>query len=406
MNAAPEFDVIVAGAGPVGTTMAALLAVQNFSVMLVDARREVAVTPGDWDPRAYALSPASRRILASAGAWERIPEKRIGRIERMRVWDAGGRGVIEFDSREVAAPVLGYIVEQPVLQEALDAVVASDRRIVLRRGAAASGVDWRGDAATLRLSDGTSYRARLVVAADGADSPLRSAAGIDYPVRDYGQEALVCVVRTEAPHGNTARQRFLPDGPLAFLPLAAPDWCGIVWSTTPTRARSLLAMEEEIFLPVLAEAFDHALGRILECGPRRTFPLRGAQAERYGRGRLVLVGDAAHCVHPLAGQGVNLGLLDVAALAEILSGERGRGRDIGGGRALRRYERWRRGEDGAMVLALEGFKHLFGSRNPVIAGLRNAGMTLVDRSGPVKHAIMRRAMGIAGDVPDLVRGAG
>lgn len=406
MRGSLDTEVIVCGAGPVGAATAALLEAAGVSCMLIDGRREVAAVTPDWDPRALALSPASRSILESFGAWSRVPAERTGRFRRMRVWDEAGRGVIGFDSAELCAPVLGYIVEQPVLQAALDKHVAATRGIVLRRGVEAIAIDWFEDRVGLRLDDGTRYAASLLVAADGSDSPLRTLAGIRCPARDYGQHALACVVRTERGHEDTARQRFLRHGPLAFLPLAAPDRCGIVWSTTPAHARTLLDMSDAAFAESLGQAFGHALGEVLEVAPRRSFPLHGAQAEHYCRGRMVLVGDAAHCVHPLAGQGVNLGLLDAAALVQVLAEERGRGRDVGAMRGLRRYERWRRGEDGAMVLLLEGMKRLFENRSGAVAALRNAGLDLVDRSGPAKHALMRRAMGIAGDVPELARAAG
>jgi 2-octaprenylphenol hydroxylase len=254
------------------------------------------------------------------------------------------------------------------------------------------------------MTDGGNIAARLVVAADGNRSPLRAMAGIGFPVRAYGQDAVACLVRTELPHGNVARQRFLRGGPLAFLPLAEPYRCGIVWSTTPEHARALQEMEDSKFCEALASAFENTLGRVLESGPRRTFPLSFAHAERYLRGRLALAGDAAHCVHPLAGQGANLGLLDAAALAELVVDAHRRGRDPGAARVLRTYERWRRGENAAMGFALDALQKLFGPADGALPGLRSLGLDLVDRSGPLKHAIMRRAMGVEGDVPGIARG--
>ncbi len=204
---------------------------------------------------------------------------------------------------------------------------------------------------------------------------------------------------TERPHGDIARQRFLPTGPLAFLPLVEPHLCSIVWSTSPEQARALLASSDEGFRSRLGEAFDGALGRILDSGPRAGFPLARGHAEIYVKPRLALVGDAAHRIHPLAGQGVNLGFLDAAALAEVLKEARQIGEDIGERLVLRRYERWRKGENLAMIMAMDAFKELFGTSLPPVCWARNLGLSLTDAAGPVKRLIMRRAMGLEGDLP-------
>lgn len=397
-------EVIVCGAGPVGSALAGLIAAGGVPCLLVDARPAgQAPRAADRDPRALALTPASRAILESFDLWRRLPPARIGRFERMQVWDEGGRGHIGFDCADLCVPVLGYIVPQPELQQALDERLAAMPGVAVLRGLEPAGIEWHEDRAALRLADGQILTARLVVAADGHKSPLREMAGIGFPGRAYGQDAVACLVRTELPHENVARQRFLRGGPLAFLPLAEPDRCGIVWSTTPERARELQDMDESKFREALASAFEHVRGRVLECGPRKSFPLSAAHAERYVRGRLVLAGDAAHCVHPLAGQGANLGLLDAAALAELVVDAHGHGRDPGAARVLRSYERWRRGENAAMGFALDALQKLFEPADGPWPELRNLGLDLVDRSGPLKHAIMRRAMGVEGDVPRIAR---
>jgi len=405
VNARPDADVIICGAGPVGSVLAGLLAAGDVRCLLLDTRpARSGPAPGDADPRALALTPASRAILDSFDLWRRIPPAGIGRFERMEVWDEGGQGRIAFDCADLCAPVLGYIVRQPELQRALDERLAALPGVAVLRGREPAGLDWHGDRAVLRLTDGGVLAARLIVAADGNKSPLRVMAGIEFPVREYGQDAVACLVRTERPHGNVARQRFLRGGPLAFLPLADPHRCGIVWSTTPEHARVLRDMDEEKFHEALGSAFENILGRVLESGPRKSFPLAAANAERYVRGRLALAGDAAHCVHPLAGQGANLGLLDAAALAELVVDAHAHGRDPGAPRVLRAYERWRRSENALMGFALDALQKLFAPGDGLLPGLRNLGLDLVDRSGALKHALMRRAMGIAGDVPALVRG--
>jgi 2-octaprenylphenol hydroxylase len=401
-KARPDTEVAICGGGPVGSALAGLLSAQGIECILVEARASGA-SSGSADPRALALTPASIAILESIDAWRRLGRESIGEFTRMEVWDESGSGRIEFDCADLCAPSLGCIVPQAALQQALDAALERRPRIAACRGTAPAAVHWGRDFVELDLDDGTRISARLLVAADGFSSRLREMAGIALSVHEYDQRAVACTVRTAAPHGRVARQRFLRRGPLAFLPLAEPDQCGIVWSTVPDHAAELLRMEPEQFHGELAAAFQPAPGAILESGARASFPLRRAHAERYCRNRLVLAGDAAHCVHPLAGQGANLGLLDAASLAEVLAAARARGRDIGELSVLRRYERWRRGENALMIGVLEALHGLFGAESATVARIRNAGLDLVNAAVPLKHLIMRRAMGIAGDLPAVAR---
>jgi 2-octaprenylphenol hydroxylase len=321
----------------------------------------------------------------------------------MEVWDAHSDGRIRFDSAALAESTLGYIVEQRVLCAALGERLQQLPNVTVMRPA--SLLSWKMSAHRLEvtLDDGRQFSARLVVGADGAGSRVRTLAGIGYERSGYNQEAIVCNVRTELPHGDTARQRFLPDGPLAFLPLDDPNMSSIVWSTTPARARQLLAMSAPDFGSELATAFEHRLGRVLEAGPRAAFELAKARAESYVQPRIALAGDAAHSIHPLAGQGANLGLLDAAVLAEVVGDAAAAGTDIGAPRTLRRYERWRRGENLFMQATMDGLKQLFGSELAVVRRLRGAGLFLTDRCEPAKDLIMRRAMGLSGDLPAAAR---
>jgi 2-octaprenylphenol hydroxylase len=258
------------------------------------------------------------------------------------------------------------------------------------------------DAALLELTDGRRLAARLLVGADGRDSWVRDRAGIATRGWLYDQEAVVANVEVAEPHRETAWQRFLPTGPLAFLPLA-DGRCSIVWSATEGRARGLMALDEAGFRRELEEAFERRLGAIGAIGPRASFPLRLQHAKEYVRPRLALIGDAAHAVHPLAGQGVNLGFLDAAALAAAIEEALARGRDIGGLWALRRYERARRGDNALMLAAMDGFKRLFSNRNPPLAALRSAGLTAADHLAPLKRLFMRQALGLGADLPPLAR---
>jgi 2-octaprenylphenol hydroxylase len=256
----------------------------------------------------------------------------------------------------------------------------------------------------VRLESGRQLQARLVIGADGAASRVRQAACIRAHEHDYHQCAIVAVVKTEYPHRETAWQRFLPTGPLAFLPLR-DGLSSIVWSTTTTESERLMALEAEDFHAELAASFGYRLGRIQRSGPRAVFALRRLHAEQYVRPRLALIGDAAHMIHPLAGQGVNLGILDAAVLAEVVTDARRSGRDAGSLPVLRRYERWRRGENLIMMTAMDGFNLAFASSLMPVREVRNLGLRLADAMAPLKQLFMKHAMGLSGDLPRLARRA-
>jgi len=268
--------------------------------------------------------------------------------------------------------------------------------------AACTGLRRERDRMHVQLADGRTLSARLVVGADGAQSRVRQLAAIPTHGWHYDQHGVVATVRTEYSHRETAWQRFLPSGPLAFLPLH-DGRCSIVWSTAPQQAARLTQLDQIEFCDELGRAFDHKLGRILECGERAVFPLRLQHTERYVAPGLALIGDAAHVVHPLAGQGVNLGVLDAAALAEVILDAHAAGKDIGDFTVLRRYERWRKGDNLMMMAVMDGFKRLFGSDWRAVQTLRSAGLSLTDRITPVKNLIIRHAMGYSGDLPRLAR---
>ena len=404
LRSVPDREVTIAGAGVVGLTLAALLGRAGVRVALVDpaplTRGEVTAK---YDLRTFAITRASERILQSAGAWAAIAGGRHGVFRRMEVWDAGSGGRIEFDSAGIAEPALGFIVEQQRLRSALEAVLAGLPGVVQHREAGIT--NWGGDGGKIivYLSDGKRISTSLLVGADGAESHVRHLTDIGYLRNDYQQHAIVCNVRTALPHEDTARQRFLPTAPLAFLPLDQPDWSSIVWTTTPAHAAALLAADRESFCIELAEAFERRLGAVIDCGERAAFPLFKARADAYVRPRLALIGDAAHSIHPLAGQGANLGMLDAATLAEVVIDALQAGRDPGALRVLRRYERWRKGENLAMQWLMDGFKTLFGHPSPALRWGLSLGLRLTDKAEPVKALIMRQAMGqmtgLSGDLP-------
>jgi 2-polyprenylphenol 6-hydroxylase len=402
-------DIAVIGAGMVGAAAAALLAQRapEAAIVVLDAD-----APPRWRPedepglRVSALSEASRRVLAACGAWEEIAAGRISPYTTMRVWDgaipAGGPGAIRFDASDVGEPVLGHIVENELVRLALhNALLALDNVRVLD-GARLESLALDGDHAELGIEDGRQLQARLAVGADGAGSPSRAMAGLEVRGHDYDQRAVVCHLRPQLPHQQTAWQRFLPEGPIALLPLA-DGRVSIVWSTTPSKAEELLGLEDADFRVAVAGAADGCLGEFLAVGERAAFPLRMRHAPVYTRARYALVGDAAHTVHPLAGQGVNLGFLDAAALAETVADAMGAGRDPGDPALLRRYERWRKPENLIAMHAFDSINRLFSNTDPGLGTLRRAGLTAVDRLAPLKGVFIRRAMGTEGDLPEAAR---
>ena len=400
-NNASDYEIVIIGGGCVGGTLACALAEAGLHVAVVEAREAAADWPVDSvDLRVFAITRASERIFRSIGCWDAIERGGVSPFRDMHVWDAGGAGEIHFDCAELGEPTLGYIIEQRVIQAALNARMQGLPMLERLCPAELTGFERLEDGVRISLADGRVLQSALLVGADGAESRVRGLAGIAVEARPYRQDAIVAVVTTELPHGETAWQRFLPGGPLAFLPLR-DGRSSIVWSTSPQRAAELVALDEAAFLERLSESFDHRLGRVVAVEERMRFPLQRLHAAHYVAERLALIGDAAHVIHPLAGQGVNLGLLDAATLAEVILDTRQAGRDIGRLGNLRRYERWRRGDNQRMQLAMDGFKTLFGQTAAPLRLLRNAGLSLVDRSGPLKQTLARHAMGLSGDLPRM-----
>jgi 2-polyprenylphenol 6-hydroxylase len=409
-----DFDVVIVGAGAIGTTMAAVLLARKqtspgrlaiVAERIPSAERAPAAesAPGDWGLRVFALSRASQRLLQLCGIWQRLPPQRVFAYDRMCVWDAGGNpqgaGSLTFDCAEIGEPNLGCIVEGRALQECcLRAAVAAGG--VLIEGALQS-IAVNDTDARVRLNDGRELSAKLLIAADGTGSRTRELLGIDTAGHAYHQDALIAHVRTGKPHQNTAWQRFLATGPLAFLPL--PDGrSSIVWSVARAEAERLRALDAGGFSAALHAASGDVLGDVELSTPVASFPLNLQYALDYVRPRAVLLGDAAHAVHPLAGQGLNLGLLDCACLADVLCV----GQDpdlLGEYRLLRRYERRRKSENLLAATAFDGLERLFSNSNPVVARLRMGGLETVGRVPWVKRRLAQRALGLIGDVPAFIK---
>ena len=394
MSRRGELDAIVVGAGIVGTATALALARDGFEVALVEAQAPTPWRVGDAvDLRVVALAPDGAALLDDLGVWAAIRDARVGPYRRMVVWDALAPGELVFDALERGEPALGWIVENRLLQHALWTALADalpPARLACPN--ALADIEDHGDGVTAVLGDGKRLRARVLVGADGIASPLRERLGIGTHGRDYGQRAVVAHVATGRAHEGTAWQRFQPGGPLAFLPLA-DGRSSIVWSLPEAEATRVLALDDAIFRDELGCALDFRLGAITATTARAAFPLRLRLADRYVAGRCVLVGDAAHGVHPLAGQGMNLGLRDVANLRAQMRHARERGSDVGAAHVLRRYERERRSENTLAARGLDLIERVYSSDSMAIAGLRGAALGLAGRIGPLRRLLDAAAAG-------------
>ena len=405
-----EPTLLISGGGPVGLTLAALLAASP-SASACRVRIVESGAPPRWDPartdlRVYALSRASQRIFEDLGVWPAIVGARACPYERMRVWEGAepaGSAAVAFDSADVGEPDLGHIVEDALIKDVLTKHLAAAAGVGVATRNVVESIEPGAGGMHVVLRDGERVCASLVVAADGGASKVREMLGLASIGRRYAQQAIVAHVVTERPHERTAWQRFLPGGPVALLPLA-DGRSSVVWSLPDGRAGELMRASDDVFLEALGDATAGALGRLGPVSERARFPLQMLHALRYCCSRGVLAGDAAHVVHPLAGQGMNLGLADALCLACEIDEAMRSGRDPGDMRVLRRYERRRKKENVQMLLALDALHHLF--RLPEAAApLRAAGLAAVDRAVPVKRFLMRQALGLGGRC-ERARGAG
>lgn len=419
MSAAEQVDIVIVGAGMVGVTLATALAPSGLNIWLLEQREgDPAGYPAvvhqqqakGYDPRVSALTCASQQILTSVGAWPKMLDYRVSPYTGMDVWDGEGTGHIHFSSNELHEPCLGHIVENRVTLAALYDVLGEHDNLHFQSGVAVNTLSEpdpaEGGLRMLGLSDGRIVQTPLVVAADGALSRTRQMAAIPMMEWDYGHHAIVTTIRTEQSHQHTAWQRFTEDGPLAILPLHADGddrTSSIVWSTSPDHASELMALDDASFCAELARTFEHRLGHVEWVDQRHVFPLRQRHAKYYVREGFAVIGDAAHTIHPLAGQGVNLGLLDAASLAEVLLDASERGESYGAATVLRRFQRARQSDNLQMSAAMESFKRLFNAEQPAVRLLRNVGMNLLDKMAPVKNHIVMDAMGLRGNLPRLAQ---
>lgn len=402
-----EQDVIIVGGGLNGPALALALAQAGLRVAVVDARPRQARAAAGFDGRAYALAIASKRLLQAVGVWGALEGKAQPILKIVASDGRAGEGpapfFLTFDHAEIEEGPMGFLVEDRHLYAAfLAAMERPGVRLLSGESVVAQEVVPGGVAVT--LASGAVLRGRVLVGCDGRGSGVASRAGIRRQGWGYGQTALVTAVRHARDHQGVAHQYFMPEGPLAILPLPGGHHSSIVWSERTERAEAIQALGDEGYLEALRPRFGSFLGEIELAGARFTYPLSLSLAERFVAPRVALVGDAAHGVHPLAGQGLNLGLRDVGALAEVLVEAARRGEDIGAVDVLERYQEWRRFDATTLALGMDVVNGLFSNDNPVLRGVRDLGLGIVNAMPGLRRGFIRQAAGLTGDVPKLLRG--
>ncbi|EFX1096059.1 FAD-dependent 2-octaprenylphenol hydroxylase [Escherichia coli] len=396
-------DVAIVGGGMVGLAVACGLQGSGLRVAVLEQRvPEPLAADAPPQLRVSAINAASEKLLTRLGVWQDILSRRASCYHGMEVWDKDSFGHISFDDQSMGYSHFGHIVENSVIHYALWNKAQQSSDITLLAPAELQQVAWGENETFLTLKDGSMLTARLVIGADGANSWLRNKADIPLTFWDYQHHALVATIRTEEPHDAVARQVFHGEGILAFLPLSDPHLCSIVWSLSPEEAQRMQQASEDEFNRALNIAFDNRLGLCKVESARQVFPLTGRYARQFAAHRLVLVGDAAHTIHPLAGQGVNLGFMDAAELIAELKRLHRQGKDIGQYIYLRRYERSRKHSAALMLAGMQGFRDLFSGTNPAKKLLRDIGLKLADTLPGVKPQLIRQAMGL-NDLPEWLR---
>jgi 2-octaprenyl-6-methoxyphenol hydroxylase len=395
-------DVLIVGGGLVGLSLGCALASARLRVTVVDRNAPGATLDRAFDGRASAIAYASQRALEAIGVWPGMAAEAEPILE-IRVSDGDSPLFLHYDHRELGEGPLGYMVENSVTRHALHAAARALPTLDLRAPAEMVALERGGAGVLAHLADGDEVRAALVVAADGRDSKLRREAGIRALSWRYRQSGIVCTVAHERPHRGIAQERFLPSGPFAILPLTG-NRSSLVWTEREELAPAMLALDEAGFAAEVAARFGDHLGALEVVGPRWSYPLSLLNAERYVDTRLALVGDAAHAMHPIAGQGLNLGLRDVAALAEVLIEARRLGLDLGEAHVLARYQRWRRLDAVTLLAATDGLNRLFSNDVAPLRLARDLGLAAVHRLPPLKRLFMRHARGTVGKLPRLLRG--
>ena len=401
-----DCDIAIVGGGLNGPALALAAAQVGLRVIVLDATSHKPRKNAKFDGRAYALALASKRLMAAVGVWENVAQDAEPMLN-IRVSD-GHAGVgaspffMDFDHAELEEGPMGYMVEDRHLRYALQAAMQTSPLIEYRLATRVTGQSTGPEGVTLSLANNQKITTRLLVGADGRQSGTAARAGITYTGWQYGQTALVCAVEHDRPHGGVAHQFFMPAGPMAVLPLSARR-STVVWSEKTDNAAVIKTLDDAAFLDVLRPRFGDFLGDIALTGGRFSYPLGMMIAKSYIAANVALIGDAAHGVHPIAGQGLNAGLRDVAALIQVLSEAKQRGEDFASQPVLARYQLWRRFDATALAVATDGFNRLFSNDNPILRLGRDLGMGMLNAMPKVRRGILREAAGLTGDLPDLMR---
>ena len=401
-----DSDILIAGGGLNGPALALALAQAGFCVTVADARPAPERAGTNFDGRGYALALASQRLLNAIGVWGAVAPNAQPLLE-IKVSDGrAGQGpspfFLHFDHAEIEEGPMGFMLEDRFLYRAFLSAMQAEERVTLLSQTGVTGHSITPGGVTATLSDGSTHTARLLVGCDGRGSGVAQRAGIRRTGWGYGQTALVCAIAHEKPHNGIAHQFFMPPGPLAILPLPG-NMSSIVWSETDDMAASIHALPDKDYMQVLRPRFGDFLGGISLVGNRFTYPLSLSVANHFVADRVALVGDAAHGMHPIAGQGLNAGLRDVAALAQVLTQAQRRGEDIAAIQVLERYQEWRRFDTAALVAATDLTNRLFSNDNPLLRMGRDIGMGLVGALPGLRRGFIREAAGLSGDLPDLMR---
>lgn len=402
-----DTDIAIIGGGLNGATLALALAQAGQRVSLIDAQRATVWEDPEFDGRSYALALTSTRLLEAVGAWADVVQNAQPMLE-IKVTDGrAGEGpspmFMHFNHAEIEEGPMGFMIEDRYLRQALQAAVSATKAITLLDGETVVSQDTDVSGISLTLASGKTLRARLAIGADGRNTGTGERAGIKRIGWSYGQTALVCAIEHSLPHDGVAHQFFMPPGPLAILPLTG-NRSSIVWSETDVNAKAIHALSDDAYLDVLRPRFGSFLGEVALAGKRYCYPLGLSLAHEMVAPRVALVGDAAHGVHPIAGQGLNAGLRDIAALAEVIADAARRGEDIGSDAALARYQEWRRFDNTTLALATDSFNRLFSNDNPLVRMARDIGMAAVNALPGLRRGFIREAAGLTGDLPRLMQG--
>jgi len=404
MNLTNKKDIIIIGGGMVGLSLASALSKANFSVAVIESREPTLQwEASDYDARVSAINLASCRFLKYLNIWQKLNKSSMSSIDKMIVWDQQGGGEIQFDAAEIQQDKLGYIVENREIIRALWEQLSADPNVELLCPEKVANVTVNQKNVYLEYGENKKIHANLIVGADGGNSWVRKQIGIDLKQQPYHHNAIVAVIKTTQPHGQTALQPFLKTGPLGVLPLAESDHVSIVWSANVLRSEELMSMSLMDFNRALTNALDYRLGQVHCLSERKSIPLVMRHAKQYVTDRVALVGDAAHTIHPLAGQGANLGFMDAACLAQTVVDAKEKLQDIGSLRVLRRYERWRKGDNTMMLLAMRSFKECFTETLPLLVTLRTFALNAANRLSLLKKCFIKVAMNDSDDLPESAK---